>query len=455
MDRVVRVLATACDRENRGVPVAHVIVVGPDTVRLHLKTPDERPPAGWTAGPDGLTWQAQLRGLQSASVAESLQEPYPRLVPLGTTREGFVLLNLGQVGGIISLEGDARRARALAEDWTRELTTSPWSRTVQVVRIGFTSGSAERFRSSETPALVDGEATLADQDGGVALLAGLPRGRDREAVYRLADDPQGRWSVVVLGRVEHPRWRFTIDSTGAVDTGLLDEPVTPRPESAWDAPAQEEAEAVPRPARSPAGASAPESPRRERRFTRRWAVVASVVVTCLVGGALALTLKGNSTPTAPVAQASDNQRASRGTTTPKPTKSAAPTGSANATGKAGKAGTLVNPATGKCLSGSAGTDGTPLVLLACDGDANQQWDVAADGTIRTKGLCMDAAWGAATAGTVVQIAVCSGNPAQQFAPKGDTVYTTHANLCVGEVNGGTGIQLLPCDQSGAEVFKRS
>lgn len=46
VDRVVRVLATACDRENRGVPVAHVIVVGPDTVRLHLKTPDERPPPG-------------------------------------------------------------------------------------------------------------------------------------------------------------------------------------------------------------------------------------------------------------------------------------------------------------------------------------------------------------------------------------------------------------------------
>ena len=44
---------------------------------------------------------------------------------------------------------------------------------------------------------------------------------------------------------------------------------------------------------------------------------------------------------------------------------------------------LVNPATGKCLSGSAGSDGTPLVLFACNGDVNQIWDVGSDGTIRS------------------------------------------------------------------------
>lgn len=129
-------------------------------------------------------------------MAESLTEPYPRLVSLGHTSKGFVLLNLSQVGGIISLEGDAQQARALAEDWTRELTTSPWSRGVQVVRIGFKSGGAERLGSTDAPALTDGDAALADERGGVALLIGLPGGRDREFIYRLADNPQGpgRWS---------------------------------------------------------------------------------------------------------------------------------------------------------------------------------------------------------------------------------------------------------------------
>ncbi|MEY9945117.1 hypothetical protein ABH937_002193 [Kitasatospora sp. GAS1066B] len=442
VDRVVRVLATACDRENRAVPVAHAVVVGPDTVWLSLKTPDERPPAGWTASDGGRTWQAQLRRLQSESVAESLTEPYPRLVSLGHTSKGFVLLNLSQVGGIISLEGDAQQARALAEDWTRELTTSPWSRGVQVVRIGFKSGGAERLGSTDAPALTDGDAALADERGGVALLIGLPGGRDREFIYRLADNPQGPWSVVVVGRVDHPRWRFTIDSAGVVDTGLLDEPVMRRLDSAMDAPAHEEADT------DPVGGAAGESGPRERRFTGWWIAAATVVVACLVGGALVLTLKGSPShsPSAPVAQASHNQ----GPAASNPARTTAPA----SPGAGGAPTALVNPGTGKCLSGGAGTDGTPLVLAACDGSATQKWAAGANGTLRTGAICMDAAWGATTPGTVVQVANCSGNPAQHFAVNGGTIYSAQAKLCVGEVNGGTAVQLLPCDQSAAQAFKQ-
>lgn len=448
----MRVLATACDRENRAVPVAHVVVVGPDTVWLRLKTPDERPPAGWTADHGGRTWHAQLRMLQSASVAESLTDPYPQLVSLGDTSTGFALLNLSQAGGIISLQGDARQARALAEDWTRELTTSPWSRGVEVVRIGFTPGTAERFGSGEARAfaLADGDAALADVSGGVALLIGLGRGRDRERdrIYKLADEPDGRWSVVVVGRVDHPRWRFTIDANGVVDTGLLDEPVARRLHPSPEAPAHEEAEADP--AGHPIGGATHENRRHERPFTGRWIIVATAVVACLVAGALALTLKGSSSPSTPVAKASGNQRV--------PTRSTPPANAAPASGgttnggTAGTATALVNPVTGKCLSGSKASDGTPLILAACDGSPNQKWD-ASNGTVRTKGLCMDAAWGATTPGTVVQLANCSGNPAQRFSVRGDnsTIYSAQAKLCVGVVNGGTAIQLLPCGHNKAEV----
>jgi hypothetical protein len=114
---------------------------------------------------------------------------------------------------------------------------------------------------------------------------------------------------------------------------------------------------------------------------------------------------------------------------------------------------LVNPHSSKCLSGSAGSDGTPLILFACNGDVNQKWDVK-DGTIQTKGLCMDAAWGATTPGTIVQLAYCSGNPAQRFSVRGDNIYSATANLCIKEVSGGTGIRLLPCDGDPSEVFKR-
>ncbi|WP_343240763.1 MULTISPECIES: RICIN domain-containing protein [unclassified Streptomyces] len=464
MDRVVRVLATACDRENRGVPVAHVVVVGPDTVWLRLKTPDERPPVGWTADHGGRTWHARLRMLQSASVAESLPDPYPKLVSLGDTASGFALLNLSQVGGIISLEGDARQARALAEAWTRELTTSPWSQGVQVVRIGFRPGTAERFGSAESPtqALTDGDAALDDVSGGVALLVGLPGGRDRqrERITKLADDPDGRWSVVVVGRVDQPRWRFTIDANGVVDTGLLDEPVARRLHPSSDAPAHEEAGADP--AGHPVGGAAPENRRRGGPFTRRWVIVATAVGACLMGTALVLTLKDSSSSSAPGAKASGTQGAPQDAATSKPTARTPPANAAPASGgttnggNAGTATALVNPGTGKCLSGSKASDGTPLILAACDGSANQKWDPS-NGTVRTKGLCMDAAWGATAPGTVVQLANCSGNPAQRFSVRAgnSTVYSEQAKLCVGTVNGGTAIQLLPCGHNKAEaVFKR-
>ncbi|MCX4751309.1 RICIN domain-containing protein [Kitasatospora sp. NBC_01287] len=448
VDRALRVLATACARENRGVPLAHLVVVGPEAVRLRLNTPDERPPAGWTAEDGGRTWQARLRLLQSASVAESLEDPYPRLVSLGATGQGFMLLNLGQAGGIINLEGDARQARALALEWSRQLTSNPWSRDVPVVRVGFRPGTAERFGPTGAPAPTDGETALADESGGVALLAGMPGGRDRERIHRLADDPRGRWSVVVVGRVDHPRWRFTIDATGVVDTGLLDEPVVLLPSMPSDEP--DHADAAADPVGAPAGKTPPGGRPRGRLISRRRLIVATALLACLVGAALVLTRQGAASHAAPPARAGGVQGASGAASTPDPTASTAPPRSAPASA----AGTLLNPGTGKCLSGSTGTDGTPLVLGACDGAANQQWTAAPDGTVRTKGLCMDAAWGATTPGTVVQVANCSGNPAQQFSFKNGTVFSTRANLCAGEVNGGTAVQLLPCDQSAPEVFKR-
>lgn len=225
VDRVVRAMATACAQENREVPAAHAVVVGPEIVWFHLRTPDERPPAGWTADQDGRIWRARLRLLQSADIAQSLREPYPQLVSLGSAGKGFVLLNLNQAGGIIGLEGDTPQARVLAQDWARELTTSPWSRGLQVVRIGFKSGSTDPVGAVEVKTLADAEEALAEAGGGVLLFDGLPGGRDGERIRKLADDPERHWSVVVVGRVEDPRWRFTVDSAGVVDTGLLDEPV--------------------------------------------------------------------------------------------------------------------------------------------------------------------------------------------------------------------------------------
>jgi len=451
VDRVARALTTACDSDNRGVPAVNAVVVGQDTVWFHLGTPDERPPGGWTSDHNGRVWHAELRRLQSASVAESLDDPYPQLVSLGSTDKGFVLLNLVQAGGIIALEGDARQARGLAQDWIRELSTSPWSRGVQVVRIGFRPGTEGPDGVAEAKTMVDAEALLADDSGGVLLLAGLPGGRDRERVYKLADDPMSPWSVVVVGRVDHPRWRFSIDSDGIVDTGLLDGPVAHRLDQPLDLPVPEDTETDPggQPAAGPGSGNRPPAP----LFTRRRILVTTVVLACVSGAAVFLAQAHTSPSAAPRVQASDSPVASRGTASASPTALPSP-GTTIATASLPGA-PLVNQLTGKCLSGSGGTDGTPLILWPCKGNLTQKWDVVTDGTIRTNGLCMDAAWGSTTAGTVVQIARCSGNPAQQFSLRNGTIYSADANMCVDELKGGSEIQLFPCTHNTSEAFKHA
>ncbi|MFF7244496.1 ricin-type beta-trefoil lectin domain protein [Embleya sp. NPDC008237] len=119
---------------------------------------------------------------------------------------------------------------------------------------------------------------------------------------------------------------------------------------------------------------------------------------------------------------------------------------------------LRNGYTGKCLSGSAGSDGTPLIQWSCNGDVNQKWDIRSDGTIRTKGLCMDAAWGSTAKGTVVQLAYCSGNPAQQFALRGNNIYAKASNMCVDlwdfNTRDGAAIRLHPCHYGTNQVWTR-
>jgi hypothetical protein len=92
---------------------------------------------------------------------------------------------------------------------------------------------------------------------------------------------------------------------------------------------------------------------------------------------------------------------------------------------------LVGRGSGKCLSSTRASDGTQLQIWSCDGSMPQQWTFEADGTIRSVGLCMDAADAGTADGTRVQVAVCSGNPAQQFRlqANGDLL-SIYANRCV-------------------------
>jgi hypothetical protein len=195
VDRAARALATACAQQGREVPETVALVLGPETVTLRLATPDEAAPAGWTVGDDGRTWSATVSDVQRATVDNALPEPFPRLVPLGLTESGQVLLNLAQSGGVISLDGDRDRAHDLARAWSVRLTRSPWASNIRVIRVGFEHEVAERFTGVDASTVTDAARVAETSPGGVLLLATTPRGHDLGLVDTLLQDPRRRWSA--------------------------------------------------------------------------------------------------------------------------------------------------------------------------------------------------------------------------------------------------------------------
>ncbi|WP_433833582.1 LysM peptidoglycan-binding domain-containing protein [Actinoplanes sp. CA-015351] len=220
VDRATRVLAAACKQQSLAVPETIALVLGPETITVRLSTPDERAPVGWTVGEEGRTWWTTVAYVQQAAVDATIPEPFPRLVPLGLTDSGQVLLNLAQSGGVISLEGDRDRAYELARAWSVRLTRSPWASNIEVVRVGFDHDPAERFTGVDATTVADAARIAEASAGGVILLATAPRGRDLEYVTTLVEEPRQLWSVVVI-QADEARWRFAIDASGSVETGLL------------------------------------------------------------------------------------------------------------------------------------------------------------------------------------------------------------------------------------------
>jgi hypothetical protein len=136
-----------------------------------------------------------------------------------------LLLNLAQAWGIIGLEGDTGLARRLVRTWSRRLTTSPWAAGTQVIRVGFEPDPD--FAGVDVARLAEAAPLLSDPEGGVLLFAGPPERRDLYQVNRLLAESAHRWAVVVIG-ADDATWRFTLDMSGTIDTGLLAEVVRPR-----------------------------------------------------------------------------------------------------------------------------------------------------------------------------------------------------------------------------------
>ncbi|MET7686351.1 protein kinase [Streptomyces sp. NPDC005423] len=108
---------------------------------------------------------------------------------------------------------------------------------------------------------------------------------------------------------------------------------------------------------------------------------------------------------------------------------------------------LVVPATQKCLSGGAGTEGIQLVHVACDGSAAQRWQTGSRDTFRSLGKCMTVADGASDDRTEIQLSACSGDSSQQFHFSGTELMANQSQKCVTVFGGtsGTVVVLWECN----------
>ncbi len=80
--------------------------------------------------------------------------------------------------------------------------------------------------------------------------------------------------------------------------------------------------------------------------------------------------------------------------------------------------TVVNGGSTMCLdaSGQGTSPGTKVLTWSCNGQANQQWQVNANGTVTgvQSGLCLDVSGAATGNGTPVQLWTCNGQSNQQW-----------------------------------------
>jgi serine/threonine protein kinase len=109
---------------------------------------------------------------------------------------------------------------------------------------------------------------------------------------------------------------------------------------------------------------------------------------------------------------------------------------------------LVVPATEKCLSSGAGTEGIQLVHATCDDSAGQQWHIGSDGTFRSLGKCMTVAGGASDDRTEIQLTGCSGDASQQFHFSGTELLADQSQKCVTIFGGTSGTVVVLWECSG-------
>jgi hypothetical protein len=101
-------------------------------------------------------------------------------------------------------------------------------------------------------------------------------------------------------------------------------------------------------------------------------------------------------------------------------------------------------------AGNSSTPGSPVELVNCVSDNEQNWTIQSDGTIQVNGLCLDTQGGGTSSGTPLVVATCNGSTSQQWRQQsGSTVVNQASGSCLDDpgasTTSGTQLDIATCN----------
>ncbi|MFC8801350.1 hypothetical protein ACFT2C_26765 [Promicromonospora sp. NPDC057138] len=219
VDRALRVLIAACERDGEELPAVTGVFIEGGAMRLRLGSPVSPAPSPWVANEDGQSWSAPLAKLQSAPASEASTSRFARLVTIGVGETGRVLVDFASARGVISLDGPTRARHEVLRRWLGELTGNPWSNDPRVVMVG--NGLPQPELVEHLSAIEQVIPELDAAGGGVLVLSQAPSAAQQDMLAARFTAPGFGWVVIVLGESTSAKWRITAGEDGWLRSGFL------------------------------------------------------------------------------------------------------------------------------------------------------------------------------------------------------------------------------------------
>jgi hypothetical protein len=249
LDQGLRSLAESRRAAEHEMPELLFAFVDDRRLVLHLGQPASPPDRPWTASEDGLSWTLHADELIPAGTGAPA--PYPSLVNVADSHGFDLMVDLEMAPGLVALGGDLAVAREVVMSMALDLATHAWSDSVTVVLAGFGNELADlagagvhhvahlddaivvarqgRERVGRVTAELGVQGVLQGRQRGttadcapvVVFASGAPTSEQAQQLAELTGGGRTNVSVVCVGDSPSARWRFVVDSGGALDTGVL------------------------------------------------------------------------------------------------------------------------------------------------------------------------------------------------------------------------------------------